>query len=411
MGGASINRRLIKVALFLALVLFMPIRPVSPQVTVTHTLTLPPASKLPGPPCLTPTQADVSTAQIQPTQQNVTINGHLVPNIHNETAQKAMLPDSTILHLALVLKLRQEAEFQQCLATLNDPTSPNYGHFLNTSMLEPYVPTPGQKESVATFMRERGFNVTYGPSPIVLELSSKASTITATFGLRLRLYQQGKRLFYAPDSEPRMPQSLGALVTAVTGLDNYTTVRPAETPCGSSGNPYCPQDVQLGYGFPNLFSSGRTGAGETVAIVDAPGDPNMQTAIDTYDTQYGLASTTLNIQTPSGSISWDPSWAAETALDVEAVHSAAPGASIMVVYDTTDLMNSVDYVASNHLAPIALNSWVYACNSGVVTPSYAQCSDTELPSALVSSVDTRLSLDTAQGLTILFVVGGYGCHA
>ena len=87
-------------------------------------------------------------------------------------------------------------------------------------------------------------------------------------------------------------------------------------------------------------------------------------------------------------------------MDIEAVHTVATGASIVLSYDTVDLMNGVDYVTSNHLAKVISNSWIYTCE----TP----CSDTELPSNLVSSVDSRLAIDVAQGVTILFASGDWG---
>src|SRR5208337_4228404 len=65
-------------------------------------------------------------------------------------------------------------------------------------------------------------------------------------------------------------------------------------------------------------------------------------------------------------------------------------------------MNSVDYVATYHLAKIVSDSWAYGCGDGI------SCSDTELSSVLVSSVDTRLALDAAQGLTVLFGSGDEG---
>ena len=306
---------------------------------------------------------------------------------------------STSLHLELVFGLRNQATFEQCLASLSDPTSPNYGHFLNATTLEPYVPTPGEKQSMVAFLEGAGFNVSNAPSPIVLRLTGTVNVISRTFGTRLGLYQQGSSSFYSPDTEPELPQDFAMITNAITGLDNFSSVGPAESPCTG---PYCPQGVQVGYGLSKLFGSGYNGAGQTVAIVSAPGDNNTQGAINTFSSEYGLSSVTLSILYPDGTpSSWNNGWAAEAAMDVEAVHSVAPGAGIVMLYDTGDIMNSVDYVASNHLAGIVANSWIYVCASGV-------CSDTELPSATVASVDSRLATDVAQGLTILFASGDNG---
>jgi len=289
-----------------------------------------------------------------------------------------------------------------------DPTSPYYGQFLNATTLEPYLPTPGQKVSMIQYLTRHGFNVTSGPSPLVLNVAGSVSVIQRVFGLRLGVYQRNTNSsFYAADSDPTMPQNLAALVNGITGLENYTSIRPSESPCSS---PYCPQGIQVGYGLSGLFASGYDGTGQKVAVVDAPGDPNIQGALDTFDLQYGLPATTLTIRYPGcpnptiscfKSSNYDPGWASETAMDVEAVHAVAPGAGIVLLYDTGGL-SAIDYVASNNLAKVVSNSWDYSCISA--------CSDTQLPPFTVSSTDARLSIDAAQGLTILFASGDEGAR-
>jgi kumamolisin len=310
------------------------------------------------------------------------------------------LNQARLLRTELVLKLRNADQFQKCLDAITDPTSPYYGQFLNVTTLKPYLPTPGQKLSIIQYLTRHGFNVTSGPSPIVLNVAGSVSVIQHVFGLKLGIYQKNTNsLFYAADSDPTMPQNLAAIVNGITGLDNYTTIRPADQSVCSG--PYCPQGIQVGYSLSGLFASGYDGTGQKVAIVDAPGDPSIQNALNTYSTQYGLPQITLDIHYPDGlPSSYNPGWASETAMDVEAVHSVAPRAGIVLLYDTGDLMNAIDYVATNNLAKIVSNSWDYSCISA--------CSDTQLPSSTVSSNDNRLAIDTAQGLTILFASGDEG---
>jgi hypothetical protein len=374
--------------------------PMQTPISTTPTSALFYSQLAPGSPCLSPSQADISTAQSQPAAQNVSIPGHVVSNVLSGKAfRKGILSNSTVLHLQLVLALRNPTAFKQCLASLADPASSNYEHFLNVTTLQPYVPTPGQKQSMTGFLEKAGFTVSYGPSPIVFQLTGTVSAIWRAFGTRLRLYEQGSNSFYSPDTEPKLPRNLAALTNAIRGLDNFSMIRPSESPCSG---PYCPQGLQIGYGLSSLFSSGYDGAGQMVAIVAAPGDSNAQGAIDTFSFEYGLPSVTLDIRYPDGvPTSWNTGWAAEAAMDVEAVHSVAPGAGIIVLYDTEDLMNSVDYVAYNHLAPVVSNSWIYVCGS-------SRCSDTQLPAGLVSSVDSRLGIDAALGVTILFASGDEG---
>ena len=354
--------------------------------------------------CLTPSPGDVSTVQMQATSTNSTIVGHVIPKVRaGKATLKGRMPGHFILHIELVFKLRNPEQFSKCLASISDPSSPDYGHFLNATTLEPYIPTPGQKSSIVSYLSRMGLDVVEGASPLVLKLSGPVKTIEKAFGVRINVYAEEANMgFYAVDSDPMMPQNFASVVNGIMGLDNSTRPIHAEYPCSG---PYCPQGIQVGYSLSSLYGNGYDGTGQKVAIIDVPGDPNIQTTINTYSAQYGLPSTTLDIRYPDGlPSSYDSGWAVETALDVEAVHAVAPGATIVLLYDQVDPMNAIDYVATNHLATIVSNSWSYACVSG-------RCSDVQLAQQLpsyVSSWHNRLAVDAAQGLTILFASGDEG---
>jgi subtilase family serine protease len=102
-------------------------------------------------------------------------------------------------------------------------------------------------------------------------------------------------------------------------------------------------------------SSNTCGSGQTVAIVDAFNDPNIQSDLNTFDSQFGLPTCTvsngcLTIATPQGSPRTNRSWALEISLDVEWVHAIAPGAKILLVEAVTNsfanLFGAVDFAAS-----------------------------------------------------------------
>jgi len=353
--------------------------------------------------CLTPSPADYATVQMRAASSNGTIAGHVIPDVlARKAVQKGRMPGEFTLHIELVFKLRNPDQFSECLASISDPSSPDYAHFLDATTLAPYMPTPGQRSSIMSHLSRMGLKVTEGASPLVLRLSGPVKAIEKAFGVTMNLYaEEANAGFYAADSDPMMPQNFASIVNGIMGLDNSTRPMRANHPCSG---PYCPQGIQVGYSLSSLLGNGNDGTGQKVAIVDVPGDSNIQTTINTYSTMYGLPSTTLDIRYPHGPpSSYDSGWAVETALDVEAVHAVAPGATIVLLYDY-DPMNAIDYVATNHLATIVSNSWSYACGSGV------PCSDTQLPSSWVSSVHNRLAIDAAQGLTMLFASGDNGAR-
>jgi hypothetical protein len=130
---------------------------------------------------------------------------------------------------------------------------------------------------------------------------------------------------------------------------------------------YTPQQICQAYGINSitLGSLVGTGAGQTIAIVDAYDDPDLldtsaanfaSSDLHKFDAQFGLADppsfvklnqsggTTLPGLDPAGP--GTTSWEGEEALDVEWAHAVAPGASIDLVEatsgDFSDLMAAVN---------------------------------------------------------------------
>jgi subtilase family serine protease len=123
-----------------------------------------------------------------------------------------------------------------------------------------------------------------------------------------------------------------------------------------TGYGYNPTQIKAAYGI-----SG-TGAGQTIAIVDAYGSPTIYEDVATFCQTYGLAQANLTIYYPSGMpMSYDAGWAMETSLDVEWAHALAPMANIALVIapsaTDTDLFAAVQYAAQNLRAQVVSMSW------------------------------------------------------
>ena len=120
-------------------------------------------------------------------------------------------------------------------------------------------------------------------------------------------------------------------------------------PCG-----YQPSDVQTAYDLTALYKEGLTGAGTTIAIVDAYGSTTIAADIKAFSLLMGLPPADLTIigKPTENNYSTDANagWAGETTLDVEWVHSVAPGAKIVLVVAPTssfdDLFAAVIKAAS-----------------------------------------------------------------
>ncbi|MGI0027126.1 MAG: S53 family peptidase [Nitrosopumilaceae archaeon] len=134
-----------------------------------------------------------------------------------------------------------------------------------------------------------------------------------------------------------------------------------------------PAQIRHAYGFDQLTCSytgtfgdpNLCGTGQTIAIVDAYDDPNIQNDLTTFSNQFGLpACTSANgcfvKATTQGKPRSDQGWALEESLDVQWAHAMAPGAKIILVESKTasfsNLLSAVDYAVNNGANQVSM-SW------------------------------------------------------
>jgi subtilase family serine protease len=127
----------------------------------------------------------------------------------------------------------------------------------------------------------------------------------------------------------------------------------ATTPSGDS-----PATIAKAYDFATTG-----GTGQTIAIVDAFGDPTITSNLTTFDSEYGLAcSSCFKKVNQTGGTTYpasNPGWDLETSLDVEWAHALAPKAHVLLVEANTNsdasLFTAVSYAAS-HASYVSM-SW------------------------------------------------------
>ncbi len=165
-----------------------------------------------------------------------------------------------------------------------------------------------------------------------------------------------------PEVVASSPPSTASAVVAHPD-STFTPLR--ASPSGASPNAgsgsvyYTPAQVRQAYGF---NQTGATGAGQTIAIVDAYYDPNAYSDLTTFDQQTGLANPPSFKQVQMGGVTQvDSGWAAETSLDVQWAHAVAPAANILLVEakssSMADLQSAVSYAASQPGVAAVSMSW------------------------------------------------------
>jgi subtilase family serine protease len=175
----------------------------------------------------------------------------------------------------------------------------------------------------------------------------------------------------------------------------------------------CPSQIQNAYGFNSLQSSGVTGKGQTIVIVDACGDPTIASDLKTFDAQFNLPNPKLKILKIQGNPSSScTGWADEVALDVEWAHVTAPGAAIDLIVTVNAgaaaMYAAWTYALRHNLGNQISNSWggagcnVKPCNN-TIGEGIGPCTETNG----TQGVNVAKILKTAQkkGVSVLVAAG------
>ena len=140
----------------------------------------------------------------------------------------------------------------------------------------------------------------------------------------------------------------------------------------SATNPvpcYGPSQIRNAYVVPRNL----TGSGQTIAIIDAFGNPYIASDLAQFDATFGLPAAHLNIICVASATSTGPcptfditnadqvDWAGEIALDTQWAHAIAPGATIDLVISKSDqdadILAAQQYTINNNLGDVLSQSF------------------------------------------------------
>jgi subtilase family serine protease len=118
------------------------------------------------------------------------------------------------------------------------------------------------------------------------------------------------------------------------------------TPLASSGSQtdYTPWEIRQAYGINQaVLPNGQpaTGYGETIAIIVAGDDPNIEHDLAVFDQTFGLPAPPWFAKVMQSNTPASTTWGQETALDVEWAHAIAPQANILLVEAASDSYNNL----------------------------------------------------------------------
>jgi subtilase family serine protease len=319
--------------------------------------------------------------------------------------------------LTVLLPLKVDQRGLAAFATaVSTPGSAQYGHYASMSTIARRFGAPSAvRARVISFLQRSGAtHVTADRTGLDVSATLSVSRAQRLFGTRLSSFQtdakSGVARFVAPESATHLPGGLAGDVTGVVGLDTQPlapTPAPAPAPAPQSlggaadgtavhslrssdrsavdlgsaylprtgtasgcaaGRPkaggFTPNQYLTAYGLSSLHSSGFTGAGERVALLEIDGFKPAD--ITRFDRCFELP--TPHVKLFGVGIKQALAPGGETTLDLEVLTAAAPRLSDVDVYESSAVASAVlksliDAIESKTQRPDVVSASLGGCEA------------------------------------------------
>src|SRR5271156_4735626 len=364
----------------------------------------------------------------------------------------------TSVTIAVHMSVNNLAALKSLVAQVSNPKSKEYGRYITPQQFgQRFEPAGADVAAVKSLLEHSGMtNVAQGPHGMYVTATATVAQLRTAFKVAQNLYSYQGKTLRANSNAPTIPAALAGKVLFIEGLDDSAALRkpfhqsesmgplrapatveksgaPTTTPppvAAGNPSPYCntnfgssekiatlttaadvygaaipwlncgytPQQIQAAYGLNKVK---YTGAGITVAIVDAYASPTLEADGNRYAANHDLPKlTSANFSQiiPAGIYDVSPDevcgpygWWTEQSLDVASVHGAAPGAKILFV-GSRDCETSL---------PVAIMNVLYNGLADVVTNSGGNGGESIAPGEQ-QAFDQAALAGAAEGVTTLF---------
>src|SRR5690242_15049400 len=286
------------------------------------------------------------------------------------------------VRLAVHLVYPRPQDVDSFLHAVNDPSSPEFGHFLTPAQFTAaFAPSQASYARAVSSLERAGFRVvgTYANRKVI-DVASDVRHAQAFFGTTIGVFRVGSSSFYSNLAPARIPKSLQGSVMAVSGFTDFsrlhnhlTGARRSQGQAGpnvTNPGPYGPNDIQTAYNESIHVNPAING--------DAPGGNHATIAIETaWDYQdsdlsgfWTMGGVTrapgayvyrVLIDNPAGQGIFNPDQSEETTADVEQSSSNATGANVLVYEGVDNLTSTFDdvyeAVVNDKRVDIVTTSW------------------------------------------------------
>ncbi|WP_081259214.1 protease pro-enzyme activation domain-containing protein [Burkholderia territorii] len=327
----------------------------------------------------------------------------------------APLSAAVPIHVALILKLNNEAELDDFLRRARTPGNASYGAVLTSAQVAArYAPTPGQVSAVKAYLQNNGFtNITVAGNNMLVEADAPANVVSGTFRTTLVsvAMADGSQTHINTTAET-VPSAISGIVRSVLGLDTATRLRTHSIRASvSTSGPNASEApttaaVTAGHNptaFPAIYSVGNTPAASDITVgIIAEGNLSQPLAdLTTFTNNNRLPAvpvSVINAGTPSSDTSANSEWS----LDSQSIVGMSGGVRQLNFYVASsfawsDMASAINRAVSDNTARV-INMSIGGCESFAPT----------------ASVDQMLKLAVAQGQTFSVSTGdsgsvAYGC--
>lgn len=258
------------------------------------------------------------------------------------------LPATQSMDITFILPHRNQAELEQFLKDLYDPTHPSYRQFLTVEQFtEKYGPTREDYETVKAFAKANGLQIlSTSRNRMNLRVRGSVENIEKALNVKMGVYPHPTeaRTFFGPDREPAPEMSVQ--LWAIGGLDTYSTPKRMLTRRDASkvlegvssnattgscpGQSFCGSDMRAAY----YGGTALDGSGQSVGLFEFIGTDLVD--LTTYYSNIGQTNNvpvTLTSVDTQSTLCKEPSCDdTEQTLDMTQALGMAPGLSGLTMW-------------------------------------------------------------------------------
>jgi len=338
-------------------------------------------------------------------------------------ATYSVVPVTINTTFAVALAQPNKQALSDFIASLSNPASPNYRHYLTTQQFaQRFGATDATVETVSTYMKSFGLKVnSLSAGRVLLHISGTTNNIAHAFDASITTVRSSSGELGAQFTDrATLPANIAQQIQGIYGLSTvvpktrhllHASATSAPSTCSSaqagasasSTTPnslggYTLQQQAALYGFSGAYANGNIGTGQIIGVYEL-GTYNPSD-LTVFFNCYGLSPSITNTNIDGGATG---GYSDEATLDIEEAAALAPGAKIQVYTGPN---------SSSGSGPLDVYQAIADENTAtVVTTSWGICEVD--PANNPSTEQVIFQQMAAQGQTVLSASGDNGssdCH-